>query len=303
MPRLLLALVFVAAGCDSDGDDAPAGFADAAGLAAAESGFGVGATADRIMDLLDGNDAVSVIARVDHAQNAMGAGLSLPPTEVILFGNPALGTPLMQAEQGAGIDLPQKMLVYEHGDGDVIVAYNTTEYLVRRHDVGGVPTLDQIATALETFAEGGSDGTVTENPATTIDSGEGLIAVESDADAATTFGRLRSAVEANPDLSIIAELDHAANAAGVGMDLRPTRLLVFGNPALGTPLMQAERSVAVDLPQKALVYTDAEGRTFVVYNRPSYLAERHGIEGQDDVLGQIATALSGLAATAAGADG
>lgn len=126
----------------------------------------------------------------------------------------------------------------------------------------------------------------------------GLVSVPSNADAATTFARLRAAVQANPALKIVAELDHAANAARVGMELPPTRLLIFGNPALGTPLMRAAQTTAIDLPQKMLVYTDASGRTFVVYNDPAFLARRHGAKGVDDSVGKIGTALGRLAAAA-----
>jgi uncharacterized protein (DUF302 family) len=126
------------------------------------------------------------------------------------------------------------------------------------------------------------------------------VVVQSTSDAETTFGRLQTAVEANPNLTVVASLDHAANAASVGLDLRPTRLLIFGNPALGTPLMQSTRSMAIDLPQKMLVYTDAAGDTFILYNDPFFLADRHGETGSFDTLQTIANTLAGLAATAAG---
>jgi uncharacterized protein (DUF302 family) len=78
------------------------------------------------------------------------------------------------------------------------------------------------------------------------------------------------------------------------MELPPTTLLIFGNPRLGTPLMQASRSVAIDLPQKMLVWED-EGEVMVSYNDPQYLAARHGIEGKEEILETISNALENLA--------
>jgi uncharacterized protein (DUF302 family) len=127
-----------------------------------------------------------------------------------------------------------------------------------------------------------------------------LVTVESDADVETTFARLRQAVGSNPDLTLFAEFDHAANAESAGLSLRPTRVLVFGNPNAGTPLMQAAPTLAIDLPQKMLVYEGADGRAVVAYNSPYYLAQRHGLDGQRDRLDAINGLLSTLARTAAG---
>ena len=134
------------------------------------------------------------------------------------------------------------------------------------------------------------------------DAATGLVTVESNYGVDETYNRLRGAIEQNQMLSIVAEVDHSANAESVGKELRPTRLIIFGNPNLGTPLMQAEQTTGIDLPQKFLVYEDAAGRTLVAYNDPYHLAERHGIEGQDEELQKISTALAGLAETATGTD-
>lgn len=136
--------------------------------------------------------------------------------------------------------------------------------------------------------------------ATVGDTATGLVTVESNYGFEETYDRLRGAIEQNGQLSIVAEVDHAANAQSVGKDLGPTRLLIFGNPDLGTELMQAEQTVGIDLPQKFLVYENAEGQVLVTYNDPYYLAGRHGIEGQDGELQKIFMALSNLAGTATG---
>ncbi|MFU8869876.1 DUF302 domain-containing protein [Natronococcus sp.] len=124
--------------------------------------------------------------------------------------------------------------------------------------------------------------------------------VESDADVETSVERVKDAIEENDDLGLMAEFDHEANADSSDYALKPTTVLVFGNPNLGTPLMQSARTLAIDLPQKLLVMERADGTVTVSYNDPTYLAERHGLDEADDRLDTVSDALSSLAAVATG---
>ncbi len=81
-------------------------------------------------------------------------------------------------------------------------------------------------------------------------------------------------------ISIFARVDHSGEAAKVGLAMRPTKLLIFGSPKAGTPLMQAAPSVAIDLPLKALFWEDAEGKVWLTYNDPAYLQQRHNFPGE-----------------------
>lgn len=107
---------------------------------------------------------------------------------------------------------------------------------------------------------------------------DGLIAMESPHNPTETMGRLE-AVVTERGLNVFARIDHAAGADRIGKSLRPTEVLIFGNPKGGTPFMQCAQSVGIDLPLKALVWEDAESRTWIGYNDPAYLAARHGVEG------------------------
>lgn len=128
---------------------------------------------------------------------------------------------------------------------------------------------------------------------------EGLVVTSSNASVDETTARLKTALS-EKGLTVVATVDHAANARRAGLSLPPTRLVIFGNPKLGTPLMQSERSVAIDLPQKMLIWKGANGQVHVAYNDPGYVADRHGIEGRDKLVDKISQALDGLARTAAG---
>ncbi len=297
-----LALLLVLTGCSTTEPTADeVQFATTAGLDLSASEASVGITAGLLAAALTQAEPVTIVATVDHAANASGAGLTLRPTRVVLFGNPMLGTPIMQANQQAGLDLPQNMLVYQDADGVTIVGYNTTAYLAARHGVGGVAALDQIDAALSAFVTASvpTASNRTRNGVSGITRGEGIVTVASQNSVDVTYSRLKAAIQSNENLTLVAELDHAANAASVGMELRPTRLLVFGNPNLGTPLMQASQTTAIDLPQKMLVYEGASGAVTIAYNAPAFLASRHSITGQDDVLATISSALAGLASGAA----
>ena len=100
-------------------------------------------------------------------------------------------------------------------------------------------------------------------------------------------------------LVVFAQIDHAAAAADVGLSLRPTELLVFGNAKGGTPLMQAVQTIGVDLPLKALVWQDASGVTWLSYNDPGWLAKRHGLAHEADAAVRVLTAALDALARAA----
>lgn len=102
-------------------------------------------------------------------------------------------------------------------------------------------------------------------------------------------------------MTVMARVDHAAAAAEVGLELRPTEVLMFGNPRAGTLVMEAAQTLGIDLPLKALVWRDAEDRTWLGYNDPDWLATRHGADGaRDPVVRTMSEALAAIAAAATG---
>jgi len=125
---------------------------------------------------------------------------------------------------------------------------------------------------------------------------DGLIAVKSTHSAADTMSRLEALVKER-GLNVFARIDHAAGAAKVGKTLRPTELLIFGNPQGGTPLMECAQSAGIDLPLKALVWQDDAQQVWLGYNDPAYLAQRHGV-ASCPVVENLRKALAGLAEAA-----
>ncbi len=112
-----------------------------------------------------------------------------------------------------------------------------------------------------------------------------------------TVGRLEAALAAR-GVTVFARIDHAAGAAAVGLDLRPTTLLIFGNARAGTKLMRQDQRIGIDLPLKALVWTAADGGTRISWNPPAAIAERHGLT--DPVVAVMAGMLEAVVKEAAG---
>jgi uncharacterized protein (DUF302 family) len=129
---------------------------------------------------------------------------------------------------------------------------------------------------------------------------EGLITLRSDYGPKETMDRLEAEVKTK-NLTVFAHVDHAAGAAAIGLPLRPTDLLIFGNARGGTPLMQSVQTIGLDLPLKILVWQDATGTTLLSYNDPSWLAKRHGLSGDvEATVSAITTAIHAVAKAAAG---
>ncbi|WP_166296969.1 DUF302 domain-containing protein [Bradyrhizobium sp. 2S1] len=124
---------------------------------------------------------------------------------------------------------------------------------------------------------------------------DGLISLRSNVGPKQTADRLKSELEAR-GLTLFAQIDHAAGADGAGLALRPTELFVFGNAKGGTPLMQATQTIGIDLPLKALVWQDAGGDTWLSYNDPAWLAERHGVADNTQAVTAAMSALLGAIA-------
>ena len=108
-----------------------------------------------------------------------------------------------------------------------------------------------------------------------VQQAEGLVRVESKHPVDDTVRRLQELLESK-GVKVFALIDHSGEAAKVGMEMRPTKLLIFGSPKAGTPLMIASASVAIDLPLKALVAEDEEGKIWITWNQAEYLRARHG---------------------------
>lgn len=272
---LLAAGGLLLASCGSDPDTETTTAPTVPGMIIYASESDITSTVEAVQDAL--SNAGMVASTIDHSAAAQAAGLSLDPTTLIIGGNPAAGTPIMLAEQEAGVDLPQKYLVWE-ADGQVWVGYNSADYIGQRADLDADdPSLDGLreGSAQIAAAAGGTDEPVS--------TGDGAVDdylqtedVAGGADVDTVIDRLVTGFAA-AGLGNPATVDHAAGAKSIGADLRPTSVTYGGDPAAGTPLMQQAQTIGIDLPLRFVVLADEGGEVAIGYPDYEDIAERHGL--------------------------
>jgi uncharacterized protein (DUF302 family) len=124
-----------------------------------------------------------------------------------------------------------------------------------------------------------------------------LVTLPSAHSASETVERLKSVLR-EKRIEVFADIDHAAGAQKVGLLLRPTRLLIFGNPQTGTPLMQSQQTIGLDLPLRALVWEDEAGKVWLTYHRPEYLAQRYQVVDHDEAVKGLTAGLAAVARVA-----
>jgi uncharacterized protein (DUF302 family) len=129
---------------------------------------------------------------------------------------------------------------------------------------------------------------------------DGLTTIQSSYGPEETIKRIEAEIRSR-GMTVFAHIDHTAGAAAVGLSLRPTDVLLFGNARGGTPLMQSIQTIGIDLPLKMLVWRDAAGDTWLSYNDPYWIAKRHGLgQAAESTVSAMSAALGALTNTAAG---
>jgi uncharacterized protein (DUF302 family) len=127
---------------------------------------------------------------------------------------------------------------------------------------------------------------------------EGLITLPGRFGPKETMDRLATEIQAK-GMKVFGRIDHATGAAEAGLTLRPTELIIFGNARGGTPLMQGNQTAGIDLPLKALVWQDAANQSWISYNEPSWIAQRHGLTNTDPVVNKMTALLRAITTKAA----
>jgi uncharacterized protein (DUF302 family) len=216
-----------------------------------------------------------ITAVINHAQNADNIGQILRPTQVIMFRKRFFDGRLILRRQSTAIDLPLKILVYEDAVGNIKLKSNDVGYLIDRHEIN-IHELVLYLLDLTMDQFGKND--------------KGIIMVPSNQSVKDTVNKLKSVLT---DAGFFIPIEITFNDEI--RRLRDTTLLVFGNPAIGTQLMQNRQEIGLDLPQKFLIFEDREGQVKIAYNDPQFIAQRAGIQGLEMLLANIANALNNFA--------
>ena len=151
--------------------------------------------------------------------------------------------------------------------------------------------------SVENLLNSSNNSAAIKDMTTSVDGKKGLVTLQSNHSVKDTADKLVSIIESK-GMKVFARVDHQKNAQGVDLTLRPTQVIMFGNPTAGTPLMNCEQSVAIDLPQKILISEDTDKKVWLSYNHPEYLKTRHNIKGCDTEIANIAKALNSVSKAA-----
>ena len=127
---------------------------------------------------------------------------------------------------------------------------------------------------------------------------EGMVNVRSVYNVKETADRMENILQ-KKGMTVFNRIKHSEAAVKVGIELRDTELIIFGNPKVGSPLMKCTQSIAIDLPQKALIWEDEKNEVWISYNSPGYLGKRHAVAGCENVLSKVEKALAGISKAAA----
>jgi len=134
---------------------------------------------------------------------------------------------------------------------------------------------------------------------TSVSAGDGLVSKKSGVGVQETLDRLEAVLE-KKGITIFSRVSHTAGAEDAGIELRPTELLIFGNPKLGSHFFTSRQTAGIDLPMKALAWEDADGQVWLTYNDPQYIADRHGISDREEIVKKMSSALDKMTNAAIG---
>jgi uncharacterized protein (DUF302 family) len=242
----------------------------------------------QIIEILEGQ-GFDIVLVVNHAAAAASVGLDLRPTQVIFARQPRIFERLTRRlDDNITIDLPLKFLVYEDADGIQVIS-NPTGYLVDRFDIKiKDPVLKFLQLSNNQFGKPAS----------------GLETIKSTRTLEETVDSLIAEIESRAGFRIPLVLDFTEDDRGRkhrhrGKLLKQV-LIVFGNPNAGTPLMQKDQRIGLNLPQEYLVSEDKDGQVNIIWNDPFFIAECCNIQGENGRLANIAAALLAIAEIGAG---
>jgi uncharacterized protein (DUF302 family) len=270
------------------------------GLVELESDKEVGAVVDEMTSRLEDSDAVELITTANHAEY-VGGDEELPATQLLVFTNPKLETPFIEDSLRTGMELPQKVLVW-NDDGTTRIAFNAPAYMAKRH---GVERLDlflgRMESGLSEVIKNASGASVGEMPAREdigIEKDQGVVTRESNNGAGETADALVSYIEDTDELNLVADIDHQKRAKKAGSETLPARLVLFTHSELDGALLRGARSSGLDVPYAMFVSENKRGAILVAFNDPEYIAMRHGVELGDEKLEKIDSMLKKVAAKA-----
>ena len=231
---------------------------------------------DQLYDaVLENTGRFQRIATIDHSRLAAAEGEVMPPARVVIFSDPEVNTAILQLEPLAGLDLPFRVLAYAEGDLPA-VTFTTADFLQRRHGLSSGPALQRYQDYTLDAVSTVSGNVIAGLDASSVAKGAGIATIKSGYDFNQTVSRLKDAILKESDTVWFGEIDYRQEAAPLGVDLPPLKLLLWGAPAPGAKAMREFPRMGLDaFCQKTLVYQPPGEPVRVLFNEMPAFAEIH----------------------------
>jgi uncharacterized protein (DUF302 family) len=243
----------------------------------------------------------AVLATVDNAADAGVAGSTIPGNTVVIGGAPAVGLPMLRANQQAAAALPERYLLRQDASGAVSLVYNGTDYVAAVSGVVDIAATTPFATATSSVADqaSGSPGVHRSAPMIGVTPKGFLKTAAGNATVPATVARLTNAIAGTGETVVINQ-DLAAGSGEGGPALRATQALLVSAPAFTAPLVSAAPTFGLELPLRFVIWLDATNTTQIGYVDVGVLAARHGLKTDEPNVVKLAAECDRLAKIAAG---
>mgnify|MGYP005849654253 CR=1 FL=1 len=242
--------------------------------------------AEDFKSYVDTDGTLTISIAINHTQNAKDVGLDLDINEVYYIDNPRYSIPLIEENPLMALEFPIRIGFYEVTDKKLVVA-RSEDYFLKRYGLNNSAALRSVGTLSETFLKQSSKAAYTQDsPIDSLDN-NGIISLESSMGHQQTVESIQKAIENNEDFTLFESKNFTEEAVTVGKTINPLHLFIFGNPKVGTKLMQQNPNFSVDLPLKVLVEEPVDGEVLVHFQDMSYTAQLHSEKFEDELPSKI----------------
>lgn len=289
--RFILSALVVALFISCSSDNRVLTYPNTPGLAYADSDFEFKDTYSALRAKIQQSD-YQIYEEIDFKQYAESYRRRSREAKMILFSNPTLETLLIQDTPEIGIEFPSRMLTFEDRDRYVLVAYNNIEYLSRMYNLSNIGAIQNMESSMSQITSKVSGNMTLKNE--TAFAGINTITVSSNLSFNQVFNYLRNAIADNPEMNLLADVDHQLNALSVGMNIRANRVLLFTTGELEANMVDRHQLSAIDLPLRILVWEDENNRVKVSYTNLNTIKDRHQMDSNIGRLEEVKSMLSEL---------
>jgi uncharacterized protein (DUF302 family) len=241
--------------------------------------------AENFKSYVDTDRTLEISTEINHKQNAKDVGLELNFNQVFFIDNPRYSVPLIDENPLMALELPVRIGFYEV-DGKKFVVARSEDYFLKRYKLTNSAALRSIGTLSQTFLKQSSKAAYTQNSAIDSLENNGIETVKSSKNYQETVASIKKMIEDNPNFSLFESKDFTKDAEEIGAELKPLHLFIFGNPKVGTPLMQQNPNFSIDLPLKVLIEVH-NNDVLIHFQDLSFTAELHGEKFENDLPNQI----------------